>query len=363
MRPLSKYQPCLVEGDGYARWRAPLLASVGSYCSYCETPINVDTEVEHKLPQSIFNAHATNWGNLLPACASCNNAKGTHPGRLVAGVYPSYAQWIWPDTSWSLGPAPDGRQGYVQTALAGQAGPIPAGAPTAQLLTFVHGRYSALTPAQQRFVIPTPPVGTDPEQLWIVPNEAYAGGAAWWGAVSTTLLDLQLDRWQSDDPLVVYDRRCSNRTDAYVGTISPALALVTGSIGDHLATDPAGDGLTGANGVPLDPQMSWILETVRSLLLATGFWSVWLWAFRRGLRQLGDARAAANLNRYFWRMLVEYAPVDGRNRQGPRFVFLQTNPATGVPWQPDTVLPGTDLARVPDLAWDGTNDANLGRPA
>jgi 5-methylcytosine-specific restriction endonuclease McrA len=70
----------------YKQAAAPLLNTIGEYCSYCESYLGALAEVEHAAPKSEFPLFAASWTNFLLACGPCNTSKLNHPSRadLVA---------------------------------------------------------------------------------------------------------------------------------------------------------------------------------------------------------------------------------------------------------------------------------------
>jgi 5-methylcytosine-specific restriction endonuclease McrA len=65
----------------------PLVQMIGSYCSYCETPVPGLLEVEHILPKAVYPEFSTDWSNFLLCCSACNVAKSNKPSRqVVAGL-------------------------------------------------------------------------------------------------------------------------------------------------------------------------------------------------------------------------------------------------------------------------------------
>lgn len=54
--------------------RAALLTKLGRLCAYCgaEDPVTID----HVIPQCKAPNLKHYWGNMVPACPRCNNAKG-----------------------------------------------------------------------------------------------------------------------------------------------------------------------------------------------------------------------------------------------------------------------------------------------
>jgi hypothetical protein len=66
------------KGNQYEFARTWLIMAFGSYCSYCEAPIEANLAIEHKLPKGKrgFDVYKDEWGNLLLACTNCNSTKG-----------------------------------------------------------------------------------------------------------------------------------------------------------------------------------------------------------------------------------------------------------------------------------------------
>ena len=53
-----------------------LIDRIGSYCSYCEIPMEIGLAVEHIQPKYLNPAIETEWSNFLLCCPSCNSRKG-----------------------------------------------------------------------------------------------------------------------------------------------------------------------------------------------------------------------------------------------------------------------------------------------
>ena len=63
--------------DPYGTAKAPLIANLGSFCSYCEEPRSIgDIHVEHVKPKDVYKELKTKWNNFLLACNICNSVKG-----------------------------------------------------------------------------------------------------------------------------------------------------------------------------------------------------------------------------------------------------------------------------------------------
>ena len=82
--PFSKYRDAA----------EPLMARLGSYCSYCERHIETHLAVEHIQPKDLNPALERTWSNFLLACINCNSCKGASPI--------SVADFLWPDADNTL---------------------------------------------------------------------------------------------------------------------------------------------------------------------------------------------------------------------------------------------------------------------
>jgi uncharacterized protein (TIGR02646 family) len=73
----------------YGQAKLPLTKRIGSYCSYCEKPVNNQLAVEHIQPKSVRLDLELAWDNFLLACVNCNSIKG-HDKLSLDDYY-------WPD--------------------------------------------------------------------------------------------------------------------------------------------------------------------------------------------------------------------------------------------------------------------------
>ena len=73
----------------YRHARAPLIARLGEYCSYCERRAD-DSHVEHVVPRSKCSRLETEWSNFLLGCTNCNGRKSNHND--------SRDGYLWPDS-------------------------------------------------------------------------------------------------------------------------------------------------------------------------------------------------------------------------------------------------------------------------
>lgn len=90
MRPISKGDSPYTTITNYGNSLNYLVERIGSYCSYCEMPLNNAPEIEHIVAKS-KGGDKTDWNNLLLSCKYCNTRKGD-----IIGTYPA-SRWIWPD--------------------------------------------------------------------------------------------------------------------------------------------------------------------------------------------------------------------------------------------------------------------------
>ena len=106
MRPVVKKQPGEVvefcdsrgrhishtvkaEYNPYGDAKAPLIANIGEFCSYCEEPRRPgDLHVEHVMPKDIYAELKTKWDNFLLACNICNSTKGVADVDLLKTHFP-----------------------------------------------------------------------------------------------------------------------------------------------------------------------------------------------------------------------------------------------------------------------------------
>lgn len=63
--------------DGKQPVREAVRSMSQDRCAWCEAPLGAGLKVEHYLPRESFAALRFCWENLLPACETCNTAKGT----------------------------------------------------------------------------------------------------------------------------------------------------------------------------------------------------------------------------------------------------------------------------------------------
>lgn len=78
MRPVRRRaSPRATDFEDYRDAFVPLVARLGSYCSYCERKLVTQLAVEHIQPKGLLqHAHRIGrWDNFLLACVNCNSTK------------------------------------------------------------------------------------------------------------------------------------------------------------------------------------------------------------------------------------------------------------------------------------------------
>lgn len=75
------------EYNPHTEARPILLANLGHYCSYCETWVQVGSniEIEHVQPQSTYQHLKYKWSNFLLACQTCNGRSNKTNKNVVLG--------------------------------------------------------------------------------------------------------------------------------------------------------------------------------------------------------------------------------------------------------------------------------------
>lgn len=88
MRPILRgSSPELKKIEHYDDARTALKNRIGSYCSYCECPLD-NGEIEHIQPQSKYPNLKHEWTNYLLACSDCNKRKGAKGFDLKEALLP-----------------------------------------------------------------------------------------------------------------------------------------------------------------------------------------------------------------------------------------------------------------------------------
>ncbi|MDD5272355.1 MAG: HNH endonuclease [Methylovulum sp.] len=80
----------------YGDARNALIARIGDYCCYCESPIQ-NPAVEHIQPKSHEPALEKTWSNFLLACPICNSIKNDQPINAA-----NLSDYFWADTDNTL---------------------------------------------------------------------------------------------------------------------------------------------------------------------------------------------------------------------------------------------------------------------
>ena len=283
-RNITKYN----ENDEYDVLRTYLFKQIGSYCSYCEVPISMDSAVEHKVPKSEkkgFKKYQTQWSNLLIACQSCNSAKNATPDKNdVKGVkddeklfWATMKLWVWPDRT-----------------LSDDNKDISTNDNTYRLFQLVYEEKSQkeLIEAEVLKSIhsstvknPTWPDWTTRKHkmVWVLPNEAYLSSLEeeeekqLRKRAQNTLKGLQLN-YYNDSNAKFSDRRVINRTKAYLLAQESMDDLVDVLHQTFIKRD-----MEGYKKIEVNNTLLMMIESMRLMIQATGFWTVWFTVFRNAL--------------------------------------------------------------------------------
>jgi hypothetical protein len=263
--PISNH----ISGDtgnaGYKQAAKFLLQNIGPFCSYCDSPLSGNVDVEHVAPKAGYPYFSVDWNNLVLACTACNSYKLEQPSRawMVANVFRNQQPGnesdyvnairtlfaVWPDQS--QGASYLAMQAGIQAAAGGAALAKPYA--TGQSVQSVDYTTNVVTAqvfnANNALTAMAVQVLLTPRAVGIPPN-----------TVVTTQVQAQntiaLTRLNETQPNSIYDRRVVNRTQAWF-TVLAQLSLL-----DQAA----------ANAALFDA----IWGMTLTLAAKTGFFSVWL---------------------------------------------------------------------------------------
>jgi HNH endonuclease len=254
---------------GYGSAAVPLVQGIGAFCSYCESPLKGNIDVEHVMPKTPFPAGSVAWENLLLACTMCNSIKGDDPSRdwvvtnLLNNIEPTnesgyyaairgYA--VWPDNNQAAYAAMKPLIKAANLNQPGQWSPVSFPFRTGQSVASVNyttkvvtaSMYAAngttLTQASVAVMLPAITVQTHTGQVLATQAQAQK-----------IIYECSLNQTQ---PTSIYDRRVINRTVAWFQALN-ALATLNSVV----------------NSAP-------VFDRVWSMTLAlaanVGFFSVWM---------------------------------------------------------------------------------------
>ena len=89
MRPILKSQSSPDVFIEHGEAKQFLIAELGKYCSYCETPLPIaHLEVEHILYKDKYSLFALDWANFLLSCKNCNATKAQKDLRTISSFLP-----------------------------------------------------------------------------------------------------------------------------------------------------------------------------------------------------------------------------------------------------------------------------------
>lgn len=259
--------------DPWGLWRGPLIGTFGAYCAYCEIPVEIACQVEHKVPKNIHQGNPNldaNWSNLLPACGPCNRAKHESPPQDKRDEY------LWPDES-EIWFSPIADQSSFAYAL------VSVGA---RRITYDKDNVKQTEGLGEKNVVIVKPGGVAAEKA-----KKTIGLCKLNGTIDTK--NKPQAQWMHTVSANYSDRRVEYRTAAWTEAVNAAARLKT--IYDE-CPDKQNDGH-----MALRSDME---HLVTCSAVATGFWSVWLTVFHNetlgwGAGTLSEADRTALLHRLF----------------------------------------------------------------
>lgn len=342
-----------ITGDNYGTARQFVLTITGFYCSYCEAPLGVDMPVEHKIPKGgrysdhkCFPEEASKYYNFVIACSTCNSTKSARLNqddafKFLQQLFPTVGSFdylelvygalfsvVWPDVVTKFGDAP---------SIPEKLKPYYTGKDeTFKLFSYSKQELSQVDLLNQGFV--RLEKGDEKKQwaktkydmVWALPNQTYINqqpnSALLLDRVKRTLVTVNLNYHNPTD-LKASDRRVHNRTMAHAAAVG-ALAELAKIVEIAVAQDPD---------VLKSGQVFTISKLIRSLAIATGYWSTWMAVFAditEGKKQPWATLSQASREGLLEYLLVQYSADENRKR-----VY---------DFQPDppTIFTGTDLTRV-----------------
>jgi hypothetical protein len=242
--------------QGYGDIRIDLISRIGEYCCYCEVPLGVNLAVEHILSKN--NAvNYVDWNNSLLACTNCNSHKGDKTRDE-----PDLNNYYWPSNAYT---APFNTFNMLQYVYQPMTPSALIAAGVLQL------------PANRRN---QPYVNNTYNMVWVFVNPAYVGQAQETSIKRTINLTGLNDCVPDDEKMS--DRRVANRTAAWNRAVIAANYLFTffqPYNTQYAAATPAQQAniITAAGN---DFAIGLLNKQIKALVMATGFWSVWITVFQ-----------------------------------------------------------------------------------
>jgi hypothetical protein len=266
MRPVKRGDaPTRADGTAkfyksYRDLRIDLISRLGEYCSYCEVPLGVSLAVEHMLSQK-WSLNDIDWNNSLLACTNCNSRK-----KDATVSEKSLGDYYWPPLTYDTAPTNTFDMLLYSRANVTLQSLIDAGLlrlPAARAnRPYVQARY---------------------DMVWVSVNPSYAGTNAEEKIKRSINLTGLNDYAPADENPKVSDRRVVNRTKAW-----ESAHLAASHLNKYFepynvrygaaTTDPARNQIVLEAGGDL--KIDLLMGQIKALAAATGFWSVWITAFR-----------------------------------------------------------------------------------
>lgn len=278
--------------ENYGALRLNLIVRLGEYCSYCEVPLGVDLAVEHMVAKSL-SLKEVDWDNLLLACTNCNSRKGDKVNDA------NFNNYYWPSIRATS--APLNTFDMLQYRKENR---------TLQSL-IADGLLSSQDRAKN--------VQGSYDMVWVFVHPSYAGNAQVASKIKQTIILTGLNSYMpADDNPKVSDRRVANRTIAWDRAVLSADTLFKyyqpynaqyGTAGD----DQQRNAVIAA--AAADRAINLLKGQIKALVVATGFWSVWVTIFQDQTRTfINDAVRKALICELFVKPFAgTYVPFSGVN--------------------------------------------------
>lgn len=266
MRPVNRgARPTHANGQAkqyktYGNIRQDLISRIGEYCSYCETPLGANLAIEHILSK-VFSINEIDWNNSLLACTNCNSHKTDK--TLSEGDLNNY---YWPSVTYSNNFNTFDMLQYTKANV------------TLQSLI----NSGVLKLPQSRATKGYVQAAYD--MVWVGVNPAFIGQTQENKIKATINLMGLNDYVPTTFEPKASDRRITNRTIAWERAVLAAANLNKYYVNYNIAYTSNTGNLVAQQGIinnaNADPSIVLLKKQIRYLVVATGFWSVWITIFK-----------------------------------------------------------------------------------
>lgn len=246
--------------DNYGSLRQDLIARIGEYCSYCETPLGANLAIEHMLSK-VFSINEVDWNNSLLACTNCNSHKKDK--TLNENDLDNY---YWPSVIYAASFNTFDMLQYTKANVT--------------LQSLIDNGVLTLPQARARKAY----VQASYNMVWVGVNPAYVGRQQEAKIKATINLTGLNDYVPTSFEPKASDRRITNRTIAWDRAVLAAANLNKYYVNYNIAYTHQTGNLTAQQGVianaNADASIILLKKQIQYLAVATGFWSVWVTVFK-----------------------------------------------------------------------------------